>query len=118
MASRPRIIRPTSGHQTVRPTDAEGGVDRLFETAFHQFAPKGDALRGAGSVGADRHPALGFHGASHKFIAERSAELLDRPDVRNAARQLYVKRRRDKKLPAPAARDLCHLAAVRASREF
>src|SRR5207248_2154170 len=32
----------------------------------------------------------GFHGASHKFIAERSAELLDREDVAERARQLYV----------------------------
>jgi acetate kinase len=32
----------------------------------------------------------GFHGASHKFIAERSAELLDREDVAERTRQLYV----------------------------
>ena len=32
----------------------------------------------------------GFHGASHKFIAERSAELLCRADVAERARQLYV----------------------------
>ena len=32
----------------------------------------------------------GFHGASHKFIAERSAELLGRDDVAERARQLYV----------------------------
>ena len=32
----------------------------------------------------------GFHGASHKFIAERSAEMLGRPDVAERARQLYV----------------------------
>ena len=32
----------------------------------------------------------GFHGASHKFIAERSAELLERDDVADRARQLYV----------------------------
>jgi acetate kinase len=32
----------------------------------------------------------GFHGASHKFIAERSAELLGRDDVADRARQLYV----------------------------
>src|SRR5438093_13688357 len=31
-----------------------------------------------------------FHGASHKFIAERSAELLDREDVAERVRQLYV----------------------------
>jgi len=32
----------------------------------------------------------GFHGASHKYIAERSAELLGREDVAERARQLYV----------------------------
>jgi acetate kinase len=32
----------------------------------------------------------GFHGASHKFIAERSAELLGREDVAQRARQLYL----------------------------
>ena len=32
----------------------------------------------------------GFHGASHKFIAERSAELLGREDVAERARRLYV----------------------------
>jgi acetate kinase len=32
----------------------------------------------------------GFHGASHKFIAERSAELLGRDDVAQRARNLYV----------------------------
>jgi acetate kinase len=32
----------------------------------------------------------GFHGASHKFIAERSAELLGRPDVAERVRRLYV----------------------------
>ena len=32
----------------------------------------------------------GFHGASHKFIAERSAELLGRPDVAERVRMLYV----------------------------
>ena len=32
----------------------------------------------------------GFHGASHKFIAERSAELLGRDDVAERARRLYL----------------------------
>jgi acetate kinase len=32
----------------------------------------------------------GFHGASHKFIAERSAELLGREDVAARVRNLYV----------------------------
>src|SRR5258706_3308191 len=32
----------------------------------------------------------GFHAASHKFIAERSAELLGRNDVAERVRKLYV----------------------------
>jgi acetate kinase len=63
----------------------------LFETAFHQFAPEA-VMRYAvpnswHQIGVRR---WGFHGASHKFIAERSAELLCRPDVAGRARQLYV----------------------------
>ena len=63
----------------------------LFETAFHQFAPEA-AMRYAVPeawlrIGVRR---WGFHGASHKFVAERSAELLGRPDVAERARQLYV----------------------------
>jgi len=37
-----------------------------------------------------RSSTLGFHGASHKFIAERSAELLGRDDVADRARKLYL----------------------------
>src|SRR5215510_6335914 len=63
----------------------------LFETAFYQWAPEA-ATRYA--VPEAWHQAgvrrWGFHGASHKFIAERSAELLGRKDVADRARQLYV----------------------------
>jgi len=63
----------------------------LFETAFYQWAPEA-AVRYA--VPEAWHEAgvrrWGFHGASHKFIAERSAELLGREDVAQRARQLYV----------------------------
>ena len=63
----------------------------LFETAFYQWAPEA-AMRYA--VPQAWHQAgvrrWGFHGASHKFIAERSAELLGRPDVAERVRQLYV----------------------------
>ncbi len=63
----------------------------LFETAFYQWAPE-YAMRYA--VPESWHEAgvrrWGFHGASHKFIAERSAELLCREDVAQRARQLYV----------------------------
>jgi acetate kinase len=63
----------------------------LFETAFYQWAPAA-AMRYAVpeswyELGVRR---WGFHGASHKFIAERSAELLDREDVAERARELYV----------------------------
>jgi len=63
----------------------------LFETAFYQWAPEAamryavpEAWRDAGVR------RWGFHGASHKFIAERSAEMLCREDVAHRARQLYV----------------------------
>jgi acetate kinase len=63
----------------------------LFETAFYQWAPEA-AMRYAipeawRQAGVRR---WGFHGASHKFIAERSAELLCREDVAQRARELYV----------------------------
>ncbi|MEK7685522.1 MAG: acetate kinase [Verrucomicrobiota bacterium] len=63
----------------------------LFETAFYQWAPAA-AMRYAvpeawHELGVRR---WGFHGASHKFIAERSAELLGRDDVAERARRLYV----------------------------
>ena len=63
----------------------------LFETAFYQWMPEA-AVRYAipeawYELGVRR---WGFHGASHKFIAERSAELLGREDVAEVAQQLYV----------------------------
>lgn len=63
----------------------------LFETAFYQWAPEA-AMRYAvpeswHELGVRR---WGFHGASHKFIAERSAELLGRDDVAERCRKLYV----------------------------
>ena len=63
----------------------------LFETAFYQFAPEA-MMRYAvpqawHDIGIRR---WGFHGASHKFIAERSAELLGRNDVAECVRKLYV----------------------------
>ena len=63
----------------------------LFETAFYQWLP--DAATRYG-VPAAWHAAgvrrWGYHGASHKFIAERSAELLGREDVAARARNLYL----------------------------
>lgn len=62
----------------------------LFETAFYQWAPE-QAMRYA--VPEKWHEAgvrrWGFHGASHKFIAERSAQLLGREDVMRRAQNLY-----------------------------
>ncbi|MSU33536.1 MAG: acetate kinase [Pedosphaera sp.] len=63
----------------------------LFETAFYQFAPEA-MMRYAVpdswvDIGVRR---WGFHGASHKFIAERSAQLLGRADVAARTESLYV----------------------------
>jgi acetate kinase len=82
----------------------------LFETAFHQFAPEA-AQRYAVpdpwlKIGVRR---WGFHGASHKFIAERSAELLCRPDVAERARYLYVGGKDVKITGAPLRVISCHL---------
>ena len=62
----------------------------LFETAFYQWLPEA-ATRYAVpeawyQAGVRRY---GYHGASHKFIAERSAELLGRPDIAARVRHLY-----------------------------
>jgi acetate kinase len=63
----------------------------LFETAFYQWT--GDASANYAipktwrDIGIRRY---GFHGASHKFIAERSAELCGREDVAHIARRLYL----------------------------
>ena len=63
----------------------------LFETAFYQFAPEAMTRYAVPQawhdIGIRR---WGFHGASHKFIAERSAELLGRNDVAERVRKLYV----------------------------
>ena len=62
----------------------------LFETAFYQWMPEA-ATRYAVpeswyQAGVRRY---GFHGASHKFVAERSAELLGRNDIVERVRRLY-----------------------------
>jgi acetate kinase len=82
----------------------------LFETAFYQWMPEA-ATRYA--VPQAWHDAgvrrYGFHGASHKFVAERSAELLGRDDIAERVRQLY---QAGPSPLAPAARPLrvisCH----------
>lgn len=63
----------------------------LFETAFYQWISEASAQyaipKAWRDIGIRRY---GFHGASHKFIAERSAELCDREDVAEIARRLYL----------------------------
>lgn len=63
----------------------------LFETAFYQWVPEASIRYAVPEkwyeLGVRR---WGFHGASHKYIAERSAELLERDDVAERARRLYV----------------------------
>lgn len=82
----------------------------LFETAFYQFAPEA-MMRYAvppawHDIGIRR---WGFHGASHKFIAERSAELLGRNDVAERVRKLYVDGGKTR-VNEPALRVIsCHL---------
>jgi acetate kinase len=82
----------------------------LFETAFYQFAPPA-MMRYA--VPQTWHEAgirrFGFHGASHKFIAERSAELLGRNDAAERARRLYVDGGKTQITGAPLRVISCHL---------
>lgn len=82
----------------------------LFETAFHQFAPEAVQRYAVPEswyqIGVRR---WGFHGASHKFIAERSAELLCRPDVAERARNLYVNGGAAKISGEPLRVISCHL---------
>ena len=63
----------------------------LFETAFYQWVSNAASRYAVPEkwyeLGVRR---WGFHGASHKFVAERSAELLGREDVAERARKLYV----------------------------
>jgi len=82
----------------------------LFETAFYQFAPEPmmryavpDAWHDAGVR------RWGFHGASHKFIAERSAELLGRKDVARRAQNLYLDGGKSPVEGAPLRVISCHL---------
>lgn len=63
----------------------------LFETAFFQWVSPGASAyaipRAWRELGIQRY---GFHGASHKFIAERSAELLGNGKIAERVRRLYV----------------------------
>jgi acetate kinase len=83
----------------------------LFETAFYQWVPDA-ATRYAVpeawfQAGVRRY---GFHGASHKFVAERSAELLGRDDIADRVRQLYQAGPTPLALGQPPLRVIsCHL---------
>jgi len=82
----------------------------LFETAFYQWAPEAgmryavpDAWH---QLGVRR---WGFHGASHKFIAERSAQVLGRDDVARRAQNLYLDNGRTPVNPSDLRVISCHL---------
>ncbi len=63
----------------------------LFETAFYQWVPEAGVRYAVPEAWAEAGVRrFGFHGASHKYIAERSAELLGRPDVAARTRNLYL----------------------------
>lgn len=82
----------------------------LFETAFYQFAPPAMMRYGVPETWHDLGiRRWGFHGASHKFIAERSAELLGRPDVAQRAANLYVDGGKSPVNGAPLRIISCHL---------
>jgi acetate kinase len=55
-----------------------------FETGFHQHIDPADKLYGVPLEWAEKHGILrhGFHGASHRYIAERTAELMGRSGLR------------------------------------
>jgi acetate kinase len=82
----------------------------LFETAFYQFAP--EAMTRYAVPEAWHHAGIrrwSFHGASHKFIAERSAALLGRNDVAERARRLYLDGGKSKITGVPLRVISCHL---------
>jgi len=53
----------------------------VFDTAFHSRMPKRSYLYGLPYELYEKHGIrrYGFHGTSHRFVAERAAELLGRP---------------------------------------
>lgn len=82
----------------------------LFETAFYQFAPPAMTRYAVPAAWYDAGiRRFGFHGASHKFIAERSAELLCREDVARRAQNLYVDAGKTKISGPPLRVISCHL---------
>ena len=87
-----------------------GPLIGLFETAFYQWAPEAGVRYAVPQAWYEAGVRRwGFHGASHKFIAERSAELLGRPDVAERARNLYVDGGATAVQGAPLRVISCHL---------
>ncbi len=81
----------------------------LFETSFYQWADKAwkryAVPQSWDNIGISRN---GFHGASHKFAAERAAELCGRADAAESAKMLYVNNA-PAKLEKPFRLVNCHL---------
>jgi acetate kinase len=85
----------------------------LFETAFYQFAPEAMMRYAVPDSWHDTGVRRwGFHGASHKFIAERSAELLGRKDVARRAQNLYLDGGNSSVEGAPLRVISCHLGGT------
>src|SRR5919201_1943673 len=55
-----------------------------FETGFHETIPDAERLYAVPLEWAEKHgiKRWGFHGASHRYIAERTAKLLSNPTAR------------------------------------
>lgn len=82
----------------------------LFETAFYQWMPE---LSKRYAVPSSWHACgvrrWGFHGASHKYIAEHSAKRMGREDVARRVRRLYIDGE-TMQIKAPKLRIIsCHL---------
>ncbi len=81
----------------------------LFETSFYQWADKAwkryAVPHSWDEIGIRRN---GFHGASHKFAAERAAELCGNSEAAESAKNLYVNGA-PAKLEKPFRLVNCHL---------
>ncbi|HMC88203.1 MAG TPA: hypothetical protein VKI17_01585, partial [Gemmataceae bacterium] len=55
-----------------------------FESGFHETIPPAERLYAVPLDWAEQHGVKrwGFHGASHRYIAERTAQLLNKPEAR------------------------------------
>jgi len=81
----------------------------LFETAFYQWVPKAARTYALPKTWRDLGiQRLGFHGASHKYVTERAAELMNRPEILERVRNLYVNGPGEYK-GAPFRTVSCHL---------